>query len=141
MKDAVFHPAVLSILHTFPKGVTRILGKVIFDLQQGQNLTMPLSRPMPSIVAGAQELRVKERSGAYRVFYLARLKNKVFIFPAFQKKTQKTSRKEIDTTASFTLSNVPDLGLNVKNLRLKRACARHWPKRHDFPLTVQIAVA
>lgn len=56
---------------------------------------MPLSRPMPSIAVGAEELRVKDRSGAYRVFYYTRLADSVLIFHAFVKKTQTTPPHEI----------------------------------------------
>ena len=56
---------------------------------------MPLSRPMPSVAAGVEELRVKDRSGAYRVFYHTRLADSVLIFHAFAKKTQKTPPHEI----------------------------------------------
>jgi phage-related protein len=65
--------------------VRREFGKVIFDLQKGENLSMPLSRPMPSVAPGAEELRVKARSGAYRVFYYTRLADSVLIFHAFVK--------------------------------------------------------
>jgi phage-related protein len=47
------------------------------------------------VAAGAEELRVKDRSGAYRVFYYTRLADSVFIFHAFAKKTQKTPLQEI----------------------------------------------
>ncbi len=80
---------------SFPEGVRRELGKAIFDLQKGGMISMPLSRPMPSVAAGVEELRVNDRSGAYRVFYYLRLADSVLIFHAFAKKTQKTSRHEI----------------------------------------------
>jgi len=50
----------------------RELGKARFDLQKGEKLSMPLSRPMASVAAGVEELRVRDRSGAYRVFYYAK---------------------------------------------------------------------
>ena len=56
---------------------------------------MPLSRPMSSVAAGVEELRVRDRSGAYRVFYYTKLANSVLIFHAFAKKTQKTPPHEI----------------------------------------------
>lgn len=56
---------------------------------------MPLSRPMPSVAAGAEELRIKDRSGAYRIFYYTKLAKSVLIFHAFVKKTQKTPEHEI----------------------------------------------
>ena len=71
------------------------LGKAIFDLQKGETLSMPLSRPMPSVAEGVEELRVRDRTGAYRVFYLAKLADAILIFHAFTKKTQRTASREI----------------------------------------------
>ncbi|MEK6283931.1 MAG: type II toxin-antitoxin system RelE/ParE family toxin [Acidobacteriota bacterium] len=95
VKPALFHPKARITLKRFPEGVRRELGKAIFDLQKGETLTMPLSRPMPSVAEGVEELRVKDRTGAYRVFYLARLADAILIFHAFTKKTQRTPTREI----------------------------------------------
>src|SRR3977135_4676111 len=73
----------------------REFGKVIFDLQKGEKLSMPLSRPMASVASGIEELRVRDRSGAYRVFYYTKLADSVLIFHAFVKKTQTTPPAEI----------------------------------------------
>jgi phage-related protein len=51
---------------------------------------------MPSIYKGVEELRVKDASGAFRVFYFTRFIDRVLIFHAFQKKTQKTPKHEIE---------------------------------------------
>ena len=51
---------------------------------------------MPSVGTGVEELRIKDRSGAYRVFYLARLADEVLVIHAFTKKTEKTPKTEID---------------------------------------------
>ena len=48
------------------------------------------------MAAGVEELRIKDRSGAYRVFYLIKLETAVLIFHAFQKKTTKTPLHEIE---------------------------------------------
>jgi phage-related protein len=53
--------------------VRRGLGKVIFDLQKGEKLSMPLSRPMSSVAPGVEELRLRDRSGIYRIFYYSKL--------------------------------------------------------------------
>lgn len=95
MKLAVFHPGARAVLKNFPEGVRRELGKAIFDLQKGEKLSMPLSRPMTTVAAGVEELRVKDRTGAYRAFYFARLARGVLIFHAFEKKTAKTPEHEI----------------------------------------------
>ena len=92
---AVFHPKARDAIREFPEDVRREFGKVIFDLQKGEKLSMPLSRPMASVASGVEELRVRDRSGAYRVFYYTRLADSVLIFHAFAKKTQKTPPQEI----------------------------------------------
>ena len=54
MKPALFHPKVRDILRGFPEEVRRELGKVIFDLQKGAKLSMPLSKPIPSVGPGVE---------------------------------------------------------------------------------------
>lgn len=95
MKLAVFHPKARDAIREFPEDVRREFGKVIFDLQKGARLSMPLSRPMSSVAAGVEELRVRERSGTYRAFYYTKLADSIFIFHAFAKKTEKTPPQEI----------------------------------------------
>jgi len=95
VKPALFHPKARDIIKGFPNDVRRELGKSIFDLQTGVNLAMPLSRSMPSVAAGVHELRLRDRSGIYRVLYYTKLVNAVLIFHAFTKKTQKTPQNEI----------------------------------------------
>jgi len=74
--------------------VRREFGKAIFDLQKVTSLRC-LSRPMSSVGPGVEELRVRDRSGAYRLFYYTRLADSILIFHAFGKKTQKTPPHEI----------------------------------------------
>ena len=95
MKPAVFHPKARATLKSFPEEVRREFGKAIFDLQKGKTLAMPLLRQMPTVAAGVEELRVKDRRGAYRAFYYARLANAVLIFHAFEKKTARTPQRDI----------------------------------------------
>lgn len=96
IKKAAFHPKARIAIQAFPEDVKRELGKAIFDLQLGEKLTMPLSKPMRSVANGVEELRMKDRSGIYRVFYYTRIEDRVLIFHAFTKKTQKTPKHEID---------------------------------------------
>lgn len=53
-------------------------------------------KPMPTIGQGVREMRVRELNGAYRVIYLARLEDAVYVLHCFQKKTQKTSQSDLD---------------------------------------------
>ena len=54
-------------------------------------------KPMPSIVKGVEEIRIWDDSGTYRVIHTARLKDAIYVLYAFQKKTQATSKREIET--------------------------------------------
>ena len=96
MKPALFHPKALAALRGFPEDARREIGKAIFDLQKGEKLSMPLSRPMPSVGAGVEEIRIKDRAGAYRVFYFTRMADAVCVFHAFMKKTPRTPPHEIE---------------------------------------------
>jgi phage-related protein len=95
VKAAIFHPAAKAAIRQFPKEVRRELGKAIFDLQRGESLAMPVSRPMPSVAAGAAELRIRDGTGIYRAFYYVRSPRGVLVFHAFAKKSQKTPRHEL----------------------------------------------
>jgi len=52
-------------------------------------------RPMKSVGVGVREIRVREKSGAFRVIYYAKLGDAVYVLHCFQKKTPKTSRDDI----------------------------------------------
>ena len=96
LRAAVFHPAALSVIREFPKAVKRELGEALLKIQWGAAIGMPLSRPMPDVAPGVQELRIRDRSGIYRAFYLSRSADgAVFVFHAFQKRTQKTAPREM----------------------------------------------
>ena len=57
-------------------------------------------RPMPSIGSGVCEIRVRERSGAFIVIYVATFADMVYVLHAFQKKTRQTSKRDVDLAAS-----------------------------------------
>jgi phage-related protein len=48
---------------------------------------------------GVRELRVRDRAGAFRVIYLATLADRIAVLHAFQKKTQRTAKHEIELAA------------------------------------------
>ena len=51
--------------------------------------------PMSSVGAGAGEIRIKDEAGIYRVIYVAKFENAVYVLHAFKKKTQKTRKADI----------------------------------------------
>ena len=54
---------------------------------------------MPTIGAGVRELRIRDAVGAYRVIYIATFADAIHVLHAFQKKTQKTARRDLELAA------------------------------------------
>lgn len=94
MKPIVFVGDSLERLREFPVDVRHDSGYQLDRIQRGQ---MPDDfKPMPSIGKGVEEIRIWDDSGTYRVIYTARLRDAVYVLHAFQKKTQATSKRDID---------------------------------------------
>lgn len=96
MRPVIFHPAARDAIRWFPREVRDKVGRYLYELQLGESLSMPHSRPMPSVGAGVSELRVSGADGAYRTFYLAARREGVLVFHAFVKKSQKPPKSEIE---------------------------------------------
>ncbi|RDJ20225.1 type II toxin-antitoxin system RelE/ParE family toxin [Bosea caraganae] len=68
-----------------------------YQLDQVQLGRSPRSfKPMPTVGAGAFEIRVSDEAGMFRVFYVAKLADAVYVLHCFEKKTQKTDKRDID---------------------------------------------
>ncbi len=80
----------------FPEDVRGDLADALALLDEGQLLSMPLSRPMPSIGRGVHELRFRDRNGIYRVVYFLEGAGVIYVIHAFKKKTQQTPKENID---------------------------------------------
>ena len=50
---------------------------------------------MPSVGLGVKEIRVRE-GGAFRVIYIARFAEAIYVLHAFQKKADKTPKPDIE---------------------------------------------
>jgi len=84
----------LRSLREFPDDAKRDAGYQLDRVQHG--LQPDDFKPMPAIGKGVEEIRVRDDTGAYRVIYTARLADAVYVLHAFQKKTQATSKRDID---------------------------------------------
>jgi phage-related protein len=51
---------------------------------------------MLNIGSGVNEIRIKDSEGQFRVIYVAKFVDGIHVLHAFQKKTQKTRKKDID---------------------------------------------
>src|SRR6476646_8096361 len=79
-------------LRDFPDEARRRVGFELRAVQRGEEPSN--FKPMPTIGPGVYEIRI-QTGGAFRVFYLTKFDEGVYVLHAFQKKTQKTSKQDI----------------------------------------------
>ncbi len=51
---------------------------------------------MPTVGSGVGEIRVREQGGAFRIIYVAKLADRVYVLHCFQKRTQQTTKADLD---------------------------------------------
>lgn len=51
---------------------------------------------MATIGPGVQEIRIRDITGAFRIIYVAKFADAIYVLHCFQKKTQKTSKTDLD---------------------------------------------
>lgn len=83
-------------IETFPEEVRGDLADALARLDAGLLLSMPLSGPMPGIGRGDHELRLRDRSGAYRVVYALVRRGTIHVLHAFKKTTRETSARNLE---------------------------------------------
>ena len=93
-KPVEFRGSSLDDLRAFPMSARREAGHQLDQVQQGHE---PDDwKPMPRIGSGVQEIRIRDAAGAFRVIYVARFADAVYVLHCFKKKTRKTSKTELD---------------------------------------------
>ena len=96
MKALRFVGSSLDDLKNFPAEARREAG---FELDAVQRGLMPSDfKPMLAVGAGAYEIRVRVL-GEWRIIYAAKFERAVYVLHAFQKKTQKTRKEDIELAA------------------------------------------
>jgi phage-related protein len=79
-------------ISSFPEEAKRKAGFQLRAVQQGQS---PVDfKPMPTVGKGVEEIRIRTDE-AYRIFYVARFEEAIYVLHVFQKQTQKTSKQDI----------------------------------------------
>lgn len=94
MKPVRFVGTAREDLAAFPEQARRTAGYELFMVQVGREPSD--FKPMPGVGPGVHEIRVGDRAGTFRVIYVARFDEAVYVLHAFQKKTAKTSRLDIE---------------------------------------------
>ncbi|MDD2307898.1 MAG: type II toxin-antitoxin system RelE/ParE family toxin [Prolixibacteraceae bacterium] len=88
----------LKCLRSFPDDARQDAGYQLDKVQRGEHPDD--FKPMPSIGKGVEEIRIWDDSGTFRIIYTARLADAVYVLHAFQKKTQATSKRDIELAKS-----------------------------------------
>jgi phage-related protein len=93
VKELKFVGLSLDDLRNFPEEARRVAG---FELRAVQNGLDPRDwKPMRSIGSGVKEIRIHVL-GEWRIVYAAKLADAVYVLHAFQKKSQKTNKNDIE---------------------------------------------
>lgn len=83
-------------LVAFPDAARGVAGHELWQVQKG---LMPSDfKPMPTVGVGAYEIRIQEQ-GQWRVIYVAKHADAVYVLHCFHKKTQQTAQIDIDLAA------------------------------------------
>jgi phage-related protein len=79
-------------LLAFPQEPRREAGFQLGEVRAG--LEPADWKPFNDVGAGTKEIRIKDASGAYRVMYVAKFEEAVYVLHCFQKKTPATSKQD-----------------------------------------------
>jgi phage-related protein len=79
-------------LLAFPRDARKEAGFQLAKVQAG--LEPSDSKPFEDVGAGTKEIRIREASGVYRVMYIAKFEEGIYVLHCFPKKTQATKRRD-----------------------------------------------
>lgn len=94
MKPVRFLGDSLKCLRDFPEDAKQDAGYQLDKVQRGEQPDD--FKPMLSIGKGVEEIRIRDESGIYRVVYAARFSEAVYVLHAFQKKSQATTKRDLE---------------------------------------------
>jgi phage-related protein len=83
-----------EVLKSFPEGVRQNFGFDLWQLQLGERPTD--YRPLTSIGPGVFELRDQDERAWYRVVYLSRIEDVIYVLHCFEKKSREMPRKDFE---------------------------------------------
>lgn len=93
MKSLNFIGSSLDELRNFPDDARRAAGFELYAIQCG--LEPSDWKPMPAIGHGVREIRIHVM-GEWRIIYVAKFEDAVYVLHSFQKKSRKTSQHDIE---------------------------------------------
>jgi phage-related protein len=108
MKPISFLGSSRLDIRGFPDDARRQIGIQLDRLQRG--LDPKDWKPMKTVGPNVRELRVREPSGAFRVIYIATFDDAVYVLHAFQKKTEATSKLDLERASKRFKELVRSIG-------------------------------
>jgi len=107
-KPIQFRGSAREDLRAFPATARRESGYQLDRVQHGRD---PADwKSMNAIGAGVREIRLRDATGAFRVLYVAKFADAVYVLHCFQKKSQKTSKADVDLAAKRYRDLTRELG-------------------------------
>ncbi|MDB6061348.1 MAG: hypothetical protein JWM78_1451 [Verrucomicrobiaceae bacterium] len=92
-KPLEFRDRALDELRGFPISARRDAGHQLDLVQRGYD---PVDwKPMKTVGAGAREIRIADEGDAFRVMYVAKFEDAVYVLHCFKKTSQKTSKTNL----------------------------------------------
>jgi len=85
-----------EVLREWPKPIREDFGVALGEMQESRPAALPV-RPMPSIAAGVFELKDADERKWYRLVYLARVEDTIYVLHCFTKNTAKTETRDLET--------------------------------------------
>jgi phage-related protein len=107
-KPVEFRGSALDDLRAFPQAARREAGYQLDQIQHGREPTD--WKPMNTIGRGVREIRIRDAAGAFRVMYVAKFDDAVYVLHCFQKKTQRTSKADLNLAAQRYRDLLKELG-------------------------------
>lgn len=97
-KPVVWIGGSRKAVRAFPADARTHVGQALYRMQLGRD---PVHwRPMPTVGDGVREIRIRSSAeggvAAYRVIYVARYPEAVYVLHAFPKKRRKTRKGDLD---------------------------------------------
>ena len=108
LKPVEFRSSALDDLRAFPQAARREAGHQLDQVQHGRE---PDDwKPVNTVGRGVREIRIRDAAGAFRVLYVAKYDDAVYVLHCFQKKTQKTNKADLNLAAQRYRDLLKELG-------------------------------
>jgi len=88
----------LDDIKEFPREPLREAGYQLSQVQAGLDPTD--WKPFDDVGPGAKEIRIRDKTGIYRVMYVAKFEEAIYVLHCFQKKTEATSQHDKDIASA-----------------------------------------